>query len=115
MASLAGQPAGYAAFEGGRQVIDAIPKGRMTMKNLLAKSCLAIPIALVFTSAVASAQYYRPRVVYPYYSPPAAYRYYSSPIQYYAPPVAYYGPYVRYYSDDPVKRFWARQDRYARP
>jgi len=72
------------------------------MKNLLAQCCLALPIALALTPAVASAQYYRPQMVYRYYSPP---------VQYYAPPAAYYGPYVRYYPVDPVKRFWARQDR----
>jgi hypothetical protein len=113
MAPRAGRPAGYAVFDGGRQVIDAIPEGRTTMNNLLAKSCLAMPIALVLTSTVASAQYYRPRAVYPYYSPPAAYRYYSAPAQYYSPPMAYYGPSVPYYSEDPVKRFWARQERYT--
>ena len=84
------------------------------MKYFLPKFCLAMPLALALTSATASAQYYRPQASYGYYSPPVAYGYYSSRAQYYAPPVVYYGPSVQYYSDDPVKRFWARQDRYTR-
>jgi hypothetical protein len=84
------------------------------MKKMVARSFFAIPIALAVTSTTACAQYYAPVIVYPYYAPPPAYRYYAPPPAFrnYAPPMAYYGTNVLYYSDDPVKRFWNRQERY---
>ena len=76
------------------------------MKKVLTTFCIATLGALALTSFQASAQYYPPKRIY-YYSQPMAYKYYASPVVGYGPVFGYY------YSDDPVKRFWARQERYS--
>ena len=92
------------------------------MKRMLAKLGLSALIVSTLATA-ASAQYYAAPGAYWYNAPPPppAYRtyQYSAPqsgaprAYYYSPPATYGVPYVQYYyMDDPVKRFWDRQDRY---
>jgi hypothetical protein len=90
------------------------------MKRLIVKCCLAAPVVSILAAA-ASAQYHPGPGAYSYYAAPSVRAYpsyqYSAPRAYFVPPVVYGTPYAQhssYYSDDPVKRFWARQERYNR-
>jgi hypothetical protein len=94
------------------------------MNKMLAACGLAALIVLTLATG-ASAQYYGAPEIYWYNAPPPAPAYrtyqYSAPqygaphVQYYSPPATYGVPYVQYYyMDDPVKRFWERQERYNR-
>jgi hypothetical protein len=88
------------------------------MRRTIAKCCLAASVVSVLATSV-SAQYYVAPGAYSYYAAPPvrvypSYQYGTPRVLYYAPPVTYSAPYTQYfsyYSDDPVKRFWARQER----